>query len=390
MKTLKLYLISPREPCGATWLINCFLALGIKTYRTTVGGDMWIPAGSGWILNPDEEPLKKWLPALSDAQHFTFLDGIEVEWAHIWPTGKTADARVIYFIRDPRDALFSRYRRESPEVSFKEFLDFPDPQTLLGKLETWNLFNEAWLSQPDLMVFRFEDYKQDALATLKAVLGFSGITASEPAIRKAVERSGFERAAAAEKHYREAHPEDTQIINRASQVGSWKDPELAAEVAEITGRCGGMMSRFGYLPARERNTKPCSYLPHSGRLRFYRNLSVPGGFWERTSDGQEQGRTMAAIALAMKINVAELDKYRLQPYEKWQLLSGLQELLRADGGRVNQRLRAIQSESSSIPHLAWRINEFLSRHDIRLPRSLKAHIWKLARLGKTIAFRGNR
>lgn len=386
MKTSKLYLISPREPCGATWLINCLLVLGTKTYRTTVGDDMWVKERGSWVLNPIEEPLKKWLPVLSEARHLSFRDDLEVEWAHIWPTGKTANAKIIYFIRDPRDALFSRYRRESPDVTFKEFLDFPDGQTQLDKIETWNLFNESWLAQPDLMVFRFEDYKQDALATLRSVLEFSGIIVSESAMLEAVERSGFERAVAAEKHYREIHPEDTQVINRASQVGSWKDPSLSAEAAEIVERCGGLMTRFGYLAAQGHDKKP-SYLPHSRLLRFYRNLNVPADFWDRPNDGREQERIMTTVTLSMELNEAELGRYHLQPYERWQLVSGMQEFLRALGEWTGRQLSEIQTQSSAVPSLAWRISEFLAVRGVRLPRYFKAPIWKLARLGKVIAFR---
>lgn len=387
LKTPKIFLISPREPCGATWLINCLLVLGVKTYRTTVGDDMWVRSGSGWTLNPIEMPLKKWLPALGEAQRFSFRDGIEVEWAHIWPTSRVANAKIIYFIRDPRDALFSRYRRESPDVTFREFLDFPDAQTHLDKIETWNLFNEVWLLQPNLMVFRFEDYKQDALATLRGVLDFLDIFVSESSVFDAVARSGFEQAVAAEKRYRELHPEDTQVINRASQVGSWKDPSLSEEVTEIAKRCGGLMSRFGYLPVPERDVQLCSYLPHSGSLRFYRSLNVPVGFWDRSNDGREQVRVIATVTLAMKMNAVELGKYRLQPYEQWQLLCGLQEFIRVFGERISRRLSVMQAESSAVPNLVWRINEFLSLRGIRLPRYLKSCIWKLARLGKVIVFK---
>lgn len=347
---------------------------------------MWVKERGSWVLNPIEEPLKKWLPVLSEARHLSFRDDLEVEWAHIWPTGKTANAKIIYFIRDPRDALFSRYRRESPDVTFKEFLDFPDGQTQLDKIETWNLFNESWLAQPDLMVFRFEDYKQDALATLRSVLEFSGIIVSESAMLEAVERSGFERAVAAEKHYREIHPEDTQVINRASQVGSWKDPSLSAEAAEIVERCGGLMTRFGYLAAQGHDKKP-SYLPHSRLLRFYRNLNVPADFWDRPNDGREQERIMTTVTLSMELNEAELGRYHLQPYERWQLVSGMQEFLRALGEWTGRQLSEIQTQSSAVPSLAWRISEFLAVRGVRLPRYFKAPIWKLARLGKVIAFR---
>lgn len=329
MQKTKVFLISPREPCGATWLINCLLVLGIKTYRSTVDGGMWIKNGDGFALNPREEILKKWLPVLSEKGKFQFREDIEVEWAHIWPTGATVGVKIIYFIRDPRDALFSRYCREAPNVTFREFLDFPDSQTLLDKIDTWCLFNEAWLQQPNLMVCRFEDYKRDAFATLQTVLEGIGINADPDVIGEAVLRSGYERAAAAEKRFREANPQDKQIINRASQVGSWKAAGLENEMSDITERCRYLLSRFGYSEDGA-TTAPLSYRPNSDLLRFYRQLRVPADFWERPADGREKLRTMAVFDLSMDVSLQMFDTHRLEIYERWQLLNGIDEFIRAD------------------------------------------------------------
>lgn len=388
--TTKIYLISPREPCGATWLINCLLVLGIKTYRRTVGDDMWLPRGGEWTLNPLEEQLKKWLPALSEAPQLRFRDDLEVEWAHIWPTGSTANARIIYFIRDPRDALFSRYRREAPDASFGQFLAFPDTRTLLDKVENWNLFNEVWLAQPDLAIVRFEDYKQDALATLRSAVAMLGLAVSESALTDAVTRSGFERAAAAEKRYREEHPEDTQVINRASQVGSWQDPSLAAEAADIADRCGALMARFGYLPAPARAAPPRSYRPQSDALRFFRILRVPAGFWERPDDGNGQARLGATAALSSSLDAAELEKYRLPDYERWQLLGALREFARSVGARLGPQLEAMQANPSTVPNLGWRINEFLALHALWIPDPIKISLRKFVRLARFAVFRVSR
>jgi hypothetical protein len=339
------------------------------------------------MLNPVETPLQKWLPALSESSRLIFREGVEVEWTHVWPTRKLAGAKVIYFIRDPRDALFSRYRRESPDASFGEFLHFPDAKTQLDKIETWNLFNEVWLSQPNLGVFRFEDYKRDASVTLRAALRFAGIAASDSAVDDAVAKSRFEQAAAAEKRYREKYGDDTPVINRASLVGSWKDPGVAGEAADIARRCGHVMARLGYVSGPEARSGACSYLPHSGLLRFYRNLDVPAEFWNRPNDGRELSRVTESVARAMTMSPEDMEKYRLQPYERWQLLTGLQELASALGRRLGRQLRITRAAQSAVPSLVWRINELLSDRGIRLPRPLKVGVWKLARLGRAMAIR---
>jgi hypothetical protein len=370
MQKKKIFLISPREPCGASWLINCLLVLGIKTYRSTVEGEMWIKDGGRFFLNPHEMALKKWLPVLSEVETFRFREGVEVEWAHIWPTRFTAGAKVVYFIRDPRDALFSRYRRESPDVTFREFLDFPDSQTLLDKVDTWCLFNEAWLQQQDLLICRFEDYRLDARATLQAVLDGIGVVADPAAIDEAVLRSGYERAAAAEKRYRAANPWDTQIINRASQVGSWKDPSLRSEMADITERCRYLLTRFGYAAGGVTISFP-SYRPNSNLLGFYRNLSVPSSFWDRPADGREKHRVLTVFDLSIDVSVETFDKYRLETYERWQLLNALEEFISATSSLQYKRIGRIKVQSGALPRSLWNLAQYLSNRRIRIPRRLK-------------------
>ncbi len=387
MKTpVKLYLISPREPCGVTWLINCFLALGIKTYRKTVGRPMWLRAGDYWKLNPEEQVLKKWLPTLSETELFRFRGDFEVEWAHIWPTGETRGSRVMYFIRDPRDAFFSRYKREAPRASFEDFLEFPDAFTLLDKFDSWNLFSESWLAQPDIAVFRFEDYKMNPHETLDHVLDYCGIEAGDDEIADAVRRSSFESAAKAEKLYREQHPEDAQIINRASQIGSWKETSLSEITDRIVDNCGWVMNRLGYEIDNTAGARECSYLPHSGKLGGYANLDVGNEFWNRSEDGREAARVAGTITLIDNIDRDILDAYHVQGYDRWQLLTGLKQFLETErGDRTEQRKRLV-ALSSNTPDIVWRIYDIMRARGIRIPGSIKTLLrYVLVRLGMSEA-----
>ena len=90
--TKTIYMASPAEPSGASWLINCFLELGIKvSHRPIVanlwrGGDsaspadrLWQPTADGsYRLHPKAQILKKWLPALSRIECFSFREDIEI------------------------------------------------------------------------------------------------------------------------------------------------------------------------------------------------------------------------------------------------------------------------------------------------------------------------
>ena len=384
MKPVKIYLISPREPSGATWLINCFLELGVKTYRETLG-EMWTPArGGGHVLNPVENHLKKWLPILSTREKFDFRGDIEVEWAHQWPTRRHAGHRIIYFVRDPRDAIFSRYRRESPDMSFEEFLDFPDPHTLHDKIDTWSMFNELWLRQPDIRAFRFEDYKSDARKTLEAILDYAGLKVAEPELARALENSTFEKAALAEKKYREDNPEDAQLINRASQVGGWKVSDDAACVTRIARQTAGLLAHFGYDsdPAAERG----SYLPQAAVLGFYRQLAVEPDFWLGARTGDDPGRLGEPAARLVRFMVT-LDDVRLRrsgltPYEIHVLLRSLDEFATGLGAWSLRRLTWPQEHR--LARLWWRCVDQMKRHNIDTPGWLRVWMWRLRRRFKNL------
>ncbi len=369
MKPDKIFLISPREPSGATWLINCFLELGIKTSRETIG-EMWIPvAGGGYVLNPVENHLKKWLPMLSRQEVFHFRDDIEVVWAHHWPRKYHAGHRIVYFVRDPRDALFSRYRRESPDLSFQEFLNFPDPKTLLDKASNWCLFNELWLSQPNIRAFHFEDYKQDARRTLEAVLGFLGLCVGELALLGALEASTFEKAAEAEKAYRAQHPDDVQLINRASKVGNWRASDDAASIAAISDRASGLLARFGYdAGSGSRGGYIC--FPQAQVLRFFRQLSVDDATWRYLYEAQ-QGATQTAeqvqrlLAFMRTLNDGLLRRSGLSHYEIHTLLCSLEEFAAAFPGASLAHLE--WPRHHRLVRLWWRLSDFSRARGFKLP-----------------------
>lgn len=384
MKPVKIYLISPREPSGATWLINCFLELGVKTYRETLG-DMWTPSrGGGYTLNPVENHLKKWLPILSARETFDFRDDIEVEWAHQWPTHRHAGHRIIYFVRDPRDAIFSRYRRESPDMSFEEFLDFPDPHTLHDKIDTWSMFNELWLRQPDIRFFRFEDYKSDARKTLEAILDYTGLQVTESELTVALENSTFEKAALAEKKYREDNPEDTQLINRASQVGGWKASDDAACIARITRQTACLLDLFGY-EARQA-VERTSYLPQAAVLGFYGQLTVTPDFWLNVrTDGAPDRQSESTERLLRFMDALDDDRLRrsgLTPYEIHVLLRSLDEF--AAGVGVPIRPRVAWPQEHRLARVWWRCVDYMKRHNIQAPGWSRVWMWRLRGVFKNL------
>lgn len=334
MVSRRVYLPSPREPSGATWLINCLLELGIRTFRYSPDG-MWRREKGRWLLNPHEQLLRKWLPALSDHDRFDFRDDIEVQWMHEWRSEKYTDSQIVYFVRDPRDALFSRYKREAPQLSFAEFAAFPDVRTLLDKVVNWKLFNEGWLSHPRLTVVRFEDYKADAGRTLRQVLHAMGVEYGPADIDRAVRTSTYDRAAAAERAYRSEHPEDTQIINRSGVPMEWQTGKIDRDVvARIESLCTGLLERLGYSSPAVGH-QAISLERHLPRLRFFGQVVLDRAGIEQADDGPAAADAFRrTVEFAMALSPDLLTRASLPAYELAQLKASLVEYLASVGYHI--------------------------------------------------------
>ena len=292
----RVFLASPREPSGVTWLVNCLLELGVCTWRHT-RASMWREAGGMARLHPREDTLKRWLPALSTHAEFRFRSDVEVQWDHVWPTAAHRDVEVILFARDPRDALYSRYRRESPEVGYREFASFLAPWTLLDKVDTWCLYHRAWLAHPRVTVVRFEDYKKDAATTLRQALDVLGLSAKvdAAAFEAALAASGFERARDAEARYLATHPElKVELINRAGGVGSWRElsgPD-ATVADDLTRRGADLFRRFGWPGAPADAPPPADFTALMDALPFFSDVSPPPAA-DAVGDGAAEERIRA-------------------------------------------------------------------------------------------------
>lgn len=342
----KVYLISPREPSGATWLINCLLELGIKTFRYSPAG-MWRNENGKWFLNRHEQILKKWLPALGDHSSFDFREDLEVQWMHEWFSDAYAGSEILYFVRDPRDALFSRYKREAPGLTYREFADFPDVYTLLDKITNWRLFNEIWLAHPRVSVFRFEDYKANAERTLASVLAALQLEYGAAEISRATRASTFEKAAAAERVYRAEHPEDTQLINRSGFPMEWQSGEMDRDVvARIELVCADLLEQFGY-PSPVKEPGRVSLTRHWPRLSFFDRLRWDGEKTkEGVADGCQEDAFINVIEFMASLDPVLLTRAHLPVYELQQLQSSLREYLGSLGNHADACFA--QAVSSSV------------------------------------------
>lgn len=214
---------SPELPCGAAWLASCLLELGVPLWKPwgIDDGSSWQHIqGRRWRYQFPGSAWSRLVPGLIDERKFRFLSSPVPQFTHAWPGQLPLAPRLILFVRDPRDSLYSNWQRlrrigiESGH-SLNEFLLKPTtgielpPRVWLGYyLGAWKA---ASASRPTLIV-RFEDAKTRPVETLRKVLDFLRLRKSARSIVRAIRASSHARTLEAENRLLQRGVVDTGIL----------------------------------------------------------------------------------------------------------------------------------------------------------------------------------
>lgn len=198
-------IVSPELPCGSAWLVNCLLELDVpvfKPWNANVPGEWEALGNYHYRYASAEEPWQRSLPALQHGRRFHFLAQPVPRVQHVWPYFYPGTAKTIFFVRDPRDALYSAWRRQrgtNPVAKDVDFAAFASGRYHHYPL-TWSeyvlLFLRLWqaaLAEREYLVLRYEDYRHDAAATLHRAVEFLGMKVDAVALHRAAQLSTFER-----------------------------------------------------------------------------------------------------------------------------------------------------------------------------------------------------
>lgn len=160
--------------------------------------------------------------------------------------------RVIYLLRDGRDALVSYYHYLTA-MGGKEV----DLATMISTGEglfpsKWHEHVTAWLANPyqaDMMVVKYEDLMDSGLRQLSKVCEFANIYRDERAITKALEDASFSNMRHREETSgwddRGAWPSDKHFVRRG-KIGSYKD-EMPVDVqTAFISQAGPVLRSCGY------------------------------------------------------------------------------------------------------------------------------------------------
>ena len=120
-------IVSPQFPCGAAWLANALLELSIPIR------DLWgFDTAQEWSRNADGTytytasrlPWRQTLASLREGRSFNFREDISPRFSHDWPWQCGISKPVILMVRDPRDALYSEWRRHQRNLGLSSTVPF--------------------------------------------------------------------------------------------------------------------------------------------------------------------------------------------------------------------------------------------------------------------------
>lgn len=171
--------------------------------------------------------------------------------SHRFP--QEAYRRVIYLVRDGRDALVSYYHYRAAMTGVE-----PDFARMVatgeGIMGRWHEHVEAWLANPygaEMMLVRYEDLQQDTVTELERLCAFAGVERDRTWLEQVASAATFDKMRNKEKsgrYFREDPdwPED-KLFNRRGVVGSYKD-EMPPDILALFMRdAGNAMARLGYV-----------------------------------------------------------------------------------------------------------------------------------------------
>lgn len=257
--TRTINVVSPPFACGVAWLINCLMELDLRTSNTSFGVDQWTlnKKKSQWSLSERAHNHLSWhLPALHKKDTFEFSEAINIRWEHRLDLASYGIRKTILFIRDPRDAVYSLYKRYyENKIEFIEYLNQPDvwPEHFPGifqlpPLETYAYYCWFWLKMADVMplkVIKFEDAKSNPIEVIKGVLSFIDVKRSAPRIRDAVDGSSFDNALKAMKKM-ESITGKKFATTRRGQPNEWINSYRGIQQINQSSLIKDMLIELGY------------------------------------------------------------------------------------------------------------------------------------------------
>ena len=249
--------VSAELPCGASWLASTLLECDCPIWNPW-NVDMSLEwkhhDGTTYEYFYPGDPWSRVLPALVSGRRFDFRTDLVARFSHATPGQWPLSPRLVLFVRDPRDALFSAWRRtQKSQADVPSFVDWvqqsdatwrvPRTAAYLLHLATWKRYAE--LHNTPYLVIRFEDVKANARAEFRRLQDFlpgSLDSLTEVQIERALDRSTFDTVKSVEDKML-SDGTFTQRINNAGLPYEYRN-HFDAPMHEAIGGGGAAIYRW--------------------------------------------------------------------------------------------------------------------------------------------------
>ena len=157
--------------------------------------------------------------------------------------------RVVYLLRDGRDAMVSYYHYLTVLNGRIDFL-----RLVKGKGLTpcfWHEHVQQWAANPfaaEMMVIKYEDLQSSLVRELRRFCDFAGLSRSDAHLEYIAAKASFSKARAKELQMgwdNKLWPREKAFIRRGV-VGSYRDEMPPQVLAAFVEKAGPTLARFGY------------------------------------------------------------------------------------------------------------------------------------------------
>ncbi|KAA9133215.1 sulfotransferase [Marinihelvus fidelis] len=242
--------VSAEMPSGAAILANVMVAWNVPVidpWNLSTSGLYEQGPGGRIRVSPDPSGFETLMPELRRGQILAWRTDVIPRFHHCSPAQSPPRPRTIWIVRDPRDCLYSAWRREKT-ASFARFLSAEWRYPGESALTYITRFCTAWLSALpalDGLLVRFEDLKRSpgkSLLRVSEYLGLGDVLASSTHPRKLVD---WNRARKAESRL----PERLRApftVNRAGQPEEWRESWDSETTRVLNDEFFSLLERLGY------------------------------------------------------------------------------------------------------------------------------------------------
>lgn len=159
--------------------------------------------------------------------------------------------RVIYLVRDGRDAVVSLYHMlngKGKSVTFDDIV-----RNNKGVETSWHDHVQAWLRNPhnaQILYVRYEDMKENPLSVLQKVAGFINVNVESSLLEKISANCSFGNMRLKEesKYWEKANDwKKGEYFVRKGQIGSFKTDFPQQTLSEFESQSAASLKKFNYL-----------------------------------------------------------------------------------------------------------------------------------------------